>query len=1466
MFHLLRSSYSTSPSSNTTKSSNIQPSTTGSMLRLAFENVWSSVPKKHSELKKELGQIIENMKRLENVSSTLSCNDSLEHDVLKNINDYFRPLEYACQNCKQHSNLIRQTLSCIQKLMELGLLTCTSVVNSNNDSKCKFHHLSDVRLLQAIASCFELRQDENIHLQTLKTILTAVTCCNLSGKSLMLGIKTCLNIMFVSKDENNPKSVLKQILNIVFKRLSEDSLIHSDSESVVSNYTSSASHCIEEFVDIIIEEAANEIIEKQNLNQEEETNVEPLLSATCNMTPTVTKNTTPTALDQNDSTKLDDWNIPNEYSQIQNDVMFILHSLCKMSMKTLSNNAKLEEKTRSIYLELLLDVFENSGQLLTHSAHVSLFDNVKPNLFTSLLMNSLSSSYTIFSLVLKVFHQVLITFGYSLKHEIHLFFANLTRMMNSSGVTHSQKISIIKFLTHLFATHNSDFIHCLFLNFDCQVGMLNIVERLVASLTNVTQMQITSVENTSAVTLTQTIYMKTIAFKALNQILTCLQTCVKNMSLTLMQQQRKQLHDKLEQQKRDKSTIHEGISRFNENPKRGIKYFIQIEQLPDPSLNKDVFETALARLLHTTQGFSKHAIGEYFASPDHVGALIKFIELQSFSGMLFEKALRKCLDLFMLPKESQEIHRVLSAFSDKYVHDNPQIIDEMFHTPDACYVFTISVVMLNSELHNAAVKNIHNTTLESFIQRNSLTDAASIDHKIQERVFNDLKAHEFTLTEDDMSVFDSLKDDISVGNGNIEKVMRGILKSKCCSMEEDTLIQIESSSFTQICVSQALFNCIWKYFHQSFISLFETNLKTHHLVLKSLKAAIQLSIDLEAPIPRNEYLKTLCTFTSLLNRKDSFDMSEKNLVALKLILDILETNVNFILESWSGVMEVFYQVDRILSSSINNDIFIQISGIDNMAILFTQHVDQATIDRIFSNNNEKMDELSIEHYVKALCSLQCKGHANETQRHIFCLNKIIETCYLNMFRMDKLWCRIWNVISNFFIGVATHQDTTLAMYAVDTLRQLILKLIEIGSLSDFQQEMLRPYTVIVQQSSSVEIQVMAIECIVTLALTKTSFITTGCKSWIHIFSVAATSKQMEIVQASFDRLLCFFDKHESRCKYLLWILKNSCFVDLVFCLKAFGQNNISVTDTCLKAISLIQDCANTLATMEMAGEDVTNWIPILACLSSLVSADYREDIRSAALMSLQSLLHDKAIIGRFSVEAWKLVLNGALLPIFDHLSSGSEGVLDNGWIDCTSRNAFKVLVSVLDQNFSSDFSIDLFSSILRLIRQCYTSNSVEHSSNSKIFEVGTENIQILLATCGGKFQDRHWQQMQHLLAEIVSKQNGQNTNLVESLIHITKGIDRILSFLFENQSYEYIPLFVTILEGLEYTTTSNNKINVETEVWLTLLRIFSQILSLYQDNAESEIVGFGVHRFIQTVKQVLTFYLERDQGNDKMDI
>jgi len=48
-----------------------------------------------------------------------------------------------------------------------------------------------------------------------------------------------------------------------------------------------------------------------------------------------------------------------------------------------------------------------------------------------------------------------------------------------------------------------------------------------------------------------------------------------------------------------------------------------------------------------------------------------------------------------------------------------------------------------------------------------------------------------------------------------------------------------------------------------------------------------------------------------------------------------------------------------------------------------------------------------------------------------------------------VWSRIWAVLADFFIEVGCHANLSVAMYAVDSLRQLAMKFLERDELSNF---------------------------------------------------------------------------------------------------------------------------------------------------------------------------------------------------------------------------------------------------------------------------------------------------------------------------------------------------------------------------------------------------------------------------------
>lgn len=82
--------------------------------------------------------------------------------------------------------------------------------------------------------------------------------------------------------------------------------------------------------------------------------------------------------------------------------------------------------------------------------------------------------------------------------------------------------------------------------------------------------------------------------------------------------------------------------------------------------------------------------------------------------------------------------------------------------------------------------------------------------------------------------------------------------------------------------------------------------------------------------------------------------------------------------------------------------------------------------------------------------------------------------------MFQVWGRIWAVLSVHFVAAGSHPDEKIAMYAIDSLRQLAIKYLERAELANFtfQNDILKPFVVIMRNSKSSTIRKLIVDCIV----------------------------------------------------------------------------------------------------------------------------------------------------------------------------------------------------------------------------------------------------------------------------------------------------------------------------------------------------------------------------------------------------
>ena len=101
----------------------------------------------------------------------------------------------------------------------------------------------------------------------------------------------------------------------------------------------------------------------------------------------------------------------------------------------------------------------------------------------------------------------------------------------------------------------------------------------------------------------------------------------------------------------------------------------------------------------------------------------------NFTGLGFDDALRKFLSAFRLPGrstllklhadqglagEAQKIERIMDAFAAQFHRNNPRA----FRHPDTAFKLAYSVIMLNTDAHNPAIKQSRKMTKEQFVRNN----------------------------------------------------------------------------------------------------------------------------------------------------------------------------------------------------------------------------------------------------------------------------------------------------------------------------------------------------------------------------------------------------------------------------------------------------------------------------------------------------------------------------------------------------------------------------------------------------------------------------------------------------------------------------------------------------------------------------------------------------------------------------
>lgn len=1226
-------------------------------------------------------------------------------------------------------------------------------------------------ILNMVCSCVENSSSDSTILQVLKVLLTAVssTKFRVHGEPLLGVIRVCYNIALNSKSPINQatsKAMLTQMISIIFRRMETDLAVQ------VSTTSSSVPH-----KEATSESASNSTVEEAVLDDQSDTgmtlghalslnqvkemslaSVEELQNLAGGADIKGLEAVLDKAVHLEDGEKIARGIDLESMNIKQRDALLLFRTLCKMGMK--EDNDEVTSKTRILSLELLQGLLEGVSHSFTKNFHF--IDSVKAYLSYALLRASVSQSPVIFQYSTGIFSVLLLRFRESLKGEIGIFFPLIVlRSLDSSECSLNQKMSVLRMVEKV--CKDSQMLVDLYVNYDCDLEAPNLFERMATTLSKLAQGNQNVDPN--SVTASQIGSVKSSSLQCLVNVLKSLVDWEKTRrelekrsngkhsfegevsarefdEMTI----REDLHNNFEKAKAHKSTMEAVISEFNRKPGKGIEQMLSnrlVENTP----------ASVAQFLRNTPNLDKAMIGDYLGQHEEfpLAVMHAYVDSMKFSGMKFDCAIRDFLRGFRLPGEAQKIDRIMEKFAERYCADNPGL----FKNADTAYILAYAVIMLNTDAHNPMVWP--KMSKADFIRMNATNDAEECAPKeLLEDIYDSIVKEEIKMKDDLAALGKSSRPKPEVEErGRLVNILNLALPRRNSVLdtksESEAIIKQTQDIFRNRGVKRGVFHTSyqielvrpmveavgWPLLATFSVTMEEGDNKPRVvLCMEGFRAGIHITHVLGMDTMRYAFLTSLVRFNFLHAPKD---MRSKNVEALRTLLALCESETEALQDTWNAVLECISRLEYIVSTpAIAGTVMQGSNQISRDAILQSlRELAGKPAEQVFVNSI-KLPSESVVEFFTALCNVSAE-ELKQSPARVFSLQKLVEISYYNMARIRMVWARIWCVLANHFISAGSHHDEKIAMYAIDSLRQLGMKYLERAELANFtfQNDILKPFVILMRSSRSETVRRLIVDCIVQMIKSKVGSIKSGWRSVFMIFTAAADDGLEPIVESAFENVEQVILEHFDQ-------VVGDCFMDCVNCLIGFA-NNKSSHRISLKAIALLRICEDRLAEGLIPGGalkpidvtvdtayDVTEhyWFPMLAGLSDLTS-DPRPEVRNCALEVLFDLLNERG--SKFSSSFWQSIFHRVLFPIFDHVRhAGKEKLITSGddWLRETSIHSLQLLCNLFN-TFYKEVCF-MLPPLLSLLLDC------AKKTDQTVASISLGALVHLIEVGGHQFNDRDW--------------------------------------------------------------------------------------------------------------------------------
>ncbi|KAF9075862.1 hypothetical protein BDP27DRAFT_1314622 [Rhodocollybia butyracea] len=819
---------------------------------------------------------------------------------------------------------------------------------------------------------------------------------------------------------------------------------------------------------------------------------------------------------------------------------------------------------------------------------------------------------------------------------------------------------------------------------------------------------------------------------------------------------------RFESAKQKKTTLLEGIKKFNFKPKRGISFLIDTGFIPSKTPQD------IANFLLNTDGLSKSMIGEYLGEGDeeNIAIMHAFVDTLDFNNLPFVDALRLFLQSFRLPGEAQKIDRYMLKFAERYVAGNTQTV---FTNADTAYVLAYSVVLLNTDAHNPQVKK--RMTKQDFVKNNrGINDGADLPEDLLSTIYDEITVNEIKMKDEVEAAIT-----VSANGPGIANALANVgrdLQKEAYVMQSSGMLNKTEAMFKTLMKTQRkgsstgnqffsashfvhvrpMFEVAWIPFLAGLSGpLQETDdLEIVELCLDGFKSAIKIVCFFDLELERNAFVTTLAKFTFLSNLGE---MKAKNMEAIKTLLDVAVTEGNHLRGSWHDVLTCVSQLERMQLISSGVDVpekkgrprKLPAEELANESR--STHITVAT-DMVFSLSHF-LSGTAIVDFVQALSDVsweEIQSSGLSQHPRLFSLQKLVEISYYNMSRIRLEWSNLWDIIGEHFNQVCCHNNPHVGFFALDSLRQLAMRFLEKEELPHFkfQKDFLKPFEHTMIHNANPEIRDMVLQCLQQMIQARVQNMRSGWRTMFGVFQAASKALTERIANSAFEIVTKLNRDHFAD------IVRNGAFSDLVVCITDFCKVS-KYQKISLLAIGMLRgvipvmlDCPECGWTVEPSTENISiddgmvkYWYPVLFAFYDIIMNGEDLEVRRLALDSLFTTL--KSYGDTYSVEFWDTICKKTLFPIFAVLKSSQDLSRFSTqedmsvWLSTTMIQALRDLIDLYTYHF---VILERFlDGLLELLCVCIC------QENDTLARIGTSCLQQLLESNVSKLSAARWERV-----------------------------------------------------------------------------------------------------------------------------